>query len=378
MRILMFIIVLSVFWGYSQDLEQSMRDKRCFDKSLERIGQRFVDWECGQSAQIVDCNEVLESDPGSNLILHRRSGKPFSGQCETCHMNGIRERIVQMENGKVSGTDETYYPSGCLQVIRTHINGLENGTWKYYNDTSGLEAWEINYMNGEKHGKSVYFRQFKTGEASTIIQVGNTTQTIRYNTYDTDTSRIEYFNIGKLHGKRKEYFTGNRVKNEANYQNGLLHGASIIYDPDGKILQELNYFQGKRDGVQKHFFEDGTLLKIENWSKGVKSGEFKMFYIQGHIQTKEVYNKKGQRHGVWEERYPDDKVKRLREFRKDVLISERVFDEYGNEIRTIGVDKPTGTDEDDAAPTTSKKKKKEKKPKKTKKEKKSKKDKKSK
>lgn len=365
MRVLLFFVVFSSLSSYAQgDLETSVRDRRCFDKSLERIGQRFVDWECGKSDLIVDCNERLESDPGSNLIIHRKSGKPYSGDCETCHMNGIRERIIHMENGRVSGTDETYYPSGCLQVVRTHIDGVENGTWKFYNDTSGLEAWEIGFFNGEKHGKSVYFRQFKTGTASTTIKVGNTTQTIHYNTYDSDTLRVEYYHLGKLQGGRKEYLPGNRLEKQMSYKDGFLHGPFIVYDPDGKVLQDLKFFQGKKDGVQKYYFEDGSLLKIENWTKGEKSGEFKTFYIQGYIQTKEVYNKRGQRHGEWEERFPDDKVKKLTTYRKDILLTERVFDQYGNEIRTVGIEKVEDTGEDDAVPT-SKKKKKEKKKKST-------------
>jgi len=350
MTILNWLKIFVIIWIPISAIAQSdfnIRDTRCFDKSVERMGARYVDWECGKSDRVVDCNERLESDPGSNLVFSRQSRQPFTGACETCHRNGIKERIVEFKEGRVHGVDSTYYSSGCLQVVRTHIDGVENGVWKFYNDTSGLEAWEIGYYNGEKHGKSIYFRQFKTGTAKISIQIGNTSQDHEYNTYDSDSLRLEYFNMGKLHGVRKEFYPGNRLYRLANYQNGVLHGAFKVYNPDGVLLQELNYFQGKKDGVCKFYFEDGSLLKIETWNKGVEAGEFKTFYIQGHIQKKESYNKRGQRHGEWEQRYPDDKVKLTAIYKRGKLIEEREFDKYGNEIRTVGVEKPVQGDEDD-------------------------------
>lgn len=334
------------------------RNARCFDKSVERIGQRYVDWECGKSDQIVNCNEKLESDPGMNMVIHSKSGQPFTGTCETCHMNGIRERVVQFTNGKVNGTDTTIYESGCVQVLRTHIDGVENGRWTYYNDSSGLEAWTINYFNGEKHGMSIYYSHDMVGTDKIQIKLGNTARTHTYGLYDSDTLRIEYYKMGKLDGKRIEYFPGSKVEKEVNYKEGLLHGPFIIYNKEGIVLQDLNYSEGKKDGVCQYYYEEGSLLKVENWSNGVKAGEFKTFYIQGHLQSKESYNKKGQRHGDFEERFPDDKVKRTSIYKKDILVEEHVFDEYGNEIRTVGVEKPTTGDEDDEVPTEPKKTKK--------------------
>lgn len=360
LKIIIFLLCISVVGSSISQIDANLntRNKRCFDKSVERIGQRFVDWECGTSDLIINCNEKLESDPGSNMVLHSKSGQPFTGTCETCHMNGIRERVVQFNNGRVHGTDTTIYESGCVQVVRNHIDGVENGRWTYYNDSSGLEAWTINYFNGEKHGMSIYYRHYMIGTDKLDIKIGNATRTHTYGLYDSDTLRIEYYKMGKLDGKRTEYFPGSKVEKEVNYKEGLLHGPFVIYNKKGIVLQDLNYFQGQKDGVCQYYYEEGSLLKVENWSKGVKAGEFKTFYIQGHLQIKESYNKKGQRHGDFEERFPNDKVKRTAIYRKDNLVEEHIFDEYGNEIRTVGVEKPASGDEDDKVPTAAKKTKK--------------------
>ncbi|MEX2483092.1 MAG: toxin-antitoxin system YwqK family antitoxin [Brumimicrobium sp.] len=334
----------------------SGRDKLCFQKSLERKGKRYVDWECGKSDAIVDCNEKLESDPGSNLVLTRSGGEPYTGDCETCHRNGIRERLVHFVEGATDGIDTTYYPSGCPQVVRNHIEGAENGTWTYYNDTSGLEAWQINYFNGEKHGKSIYWSHYKVGTDETMVNVGNAKKKLTYGIYERDTLKIEHYKDGLLHGTKKEYYPESILKKEVNYQDGVFHGAFLVYDREGNLLQELNYEEGEKDGEWKYYYDDGSILKIENWKTGVKNGTFKSFYIQGHIESMENY-KKGMKHGDFEERFPDDKIKREAVYKRDELIEEHVFDKHGNEIRTVDEDGPVEKNEDDEMPTTKKNKK---------------------
>ena len=362
----LFFTWLICSWSYTQIGVGAAKQRRmCFEKSTDRMGQRFVDWECGQNPQVVDCNERLESNPGSSLVIHRKSGQLFTGTCETCHQNGIKERIVSFNEGRVHGVDTTYYPSGCPQVVRSHIDGVEHGTWTYYNDSSGLEAWKMNFQQGEKHGQSIYYSHYMVGTNELKIKVGNSEQKISYGLYDRDTLRIENHSNGKLHGTRKEYYPGSKIMKEVGYKNGVMHGPFIYYDKDGNILQELNYQDGKKHGQWKYYYDNGQLLRVENWDKDIKSGEFKVFYIQGHIQKKEEYDNRGRKHGWFEERYPDDKVKRRSLYRRDELIEDHEFDTYGNEIRTVGETVAKG-DEDDAMPTKKdkkKKKSKEKKPK---------------
>lgn len=351
---LLSLIVCSTYMVHAQISGASNRGP-CFQKSIDRLGKRYVDWQCDERDAIVDCNEKLSQDPGSNIVRTRSSGSPYSGDCETCHMNGLRERVVHFVNGRVDGTDTTYYQSGCPQVVRTHIEGVENGTWTYYNDTSGLVAWNIQYYNGEKHGQAIYYRQHKVGEKVMKVNINRDEKKIYYNEYENDTVKIEQFSEGRLNGTKKEYYKGSKLRKEVNYKDGVLHGPFMIYDTEGNLLQELNYEEGEKDGEWKYYYNDGSLLKIENWDEGVKDGVFKTFYIQGHIQTMETY-KKGRKHGEFMERFPNDKVKREAIYKKDELIEEHVYDKFGNEIRTVSEDGPEQQTEDDEVTTKKKKK----------------------
>lgn len=335
--------------------------KLCFEKSTDRMGQRYVDWECGKDKRVLDCNEKLELDPGSNLILLASNGRPFDGACETCHSNGIIERKVTFLNGQTHGYDTTYYPSGCPQVVRNHIEGVENGTWVFYNDTSGLEAWRISFFNGEKHGQSIYFNQYVVGTAELEVKIGNSTEKLTYNLYESDTSKIEYYKQGLLDGTKTEYFPGSKVKKEVNYKEGVFNGPFIIYNEEGVILQELNYLNGQKDGEWKYFYENGQLLKIENWKQNLKVGAFKTFYIQGHLQAVENYDQKGRPDGEFKEWFPDEKVRREAVYKKGELIEEHVFDKFGNEIKTFGASPKSGKEDDDIPTAKSKKKRKKKK-----------------
>ena len=326
----------------------NVKRRYCFEKSIEKMGERFVSWDCGKSDRILDCNEKLESDPGSSLVVHRKSRTPYTGTCETCHNNGLKQRVVNFRDGKVHGIDTTYYTSGCPQVVREHIDGVESGTWTYFNDSSGLVAWRTQFRDGEKHGKSINYSHYMVGTDKMTVKIGQSEKEIRFGIYERDTIKIEHFKNGKLDGQKKEYYPGSKIRKEVSYKEGRLDGPYIYYDEEGNILQELEYKNGKKHGEWKFYYDNGKLLRTENWSEGVKSGEFKTFFIQGFVQELEVYNDKGQKHGWFETRFPDEKIKRRARYRRDQLIEEHVFDEYGNEIKTVG--KPVEVDEDDEVP----------------------------
>jgi len=342
MKRLIFLVFVfgTIINTYGQEVFGSKeKEKHCYDKADSMRKARFAEWECGKLAGVVDCNEKLTYDENTKLILSGNMGKPFTGTCETCHMNGLLERRITFVNGKENGTDSTTYRSGCLQVVRTFIQGAESGTWHYYYDSTGYMAWEENYNLGQKHGPQLYL-------------------TNKDDDGGGDTIRFEHYNNGVLHGLRKSYYPKSHLEKEVNYSMGQIDGIFKVYNYDGKIIQDLTYKQGKKNGEMKYYYNDGTLLSIEHWNMDVRNGEFKTFYYGGLVQSVENY-KKGVSEGWFEERWPDDKLKRRALYKKGVLIEEHKYDEHGVENYTFGVEVASGN-EDDAMPGKKKKKKKKK------------------
>ncbi|MCO5260085.1 MAG: hypothetical protein M9916_08075 [Crocinitomicaceae bacterium] len=337
--LLIFSLFIS-FFSYNQitSLKNDTKEVPCYDKAKNKRAQGIDLWECGKLAGVVDCNEEIEYDHESNLFLRKAKdnvnkmgdGKPFTGACESCFMSGLLERRINFVNGRENGIDTTYYEDGCIQAIRSHIQGAESGSWYYYYDSTQVLAWEMNYYLGEKDGKQVYFKA------------------------NGDTTKLETYKNGVLHGPRKQYFKGSKLFKEVNYANGLLDGPFKVFNVQGVVIEESNYKANKKDGNQKYYYDDGVLLRTENWTSGVKTGEFKMFYYQGFVQTLETYNKKGQKEGKFEEYYPDQKLKRSSVYLKDVLIEDHQFDEHGNETYSFGT--PTKSDMEDDTIQKNKKK----------------------
>lgn len=343
-----FVILSSIGWS-QLDAELNKRNAPCFQRTLDRMAQDYPIWECGHNNSIVNCNQKLEYDPGSNTVYSKTSGNPFTGDCEMCFRNGIRQRIAHFVDGKADGIDTSYYRSGCPQVVRNHNIGKENGTWTYYFDTSGIVAWKINYLNGIKNGLSIFFDQHKVGEAKTSVVIDNVRKYFTYPVYESDTAKIEHYKNGRLDGIKKEFWTGSRLKREVGYKEGVMDGDFITYDTNGTILQQLHYKEGKKDGVSKMYFNTGTIMKTGVWKDGLKNGTFKSFFPAGGIQSIENY-KKGMRDGTFIRRDLDNRVRRTAIYKKDQLIEEHIYDEQGNEIRTTGEEKPKSQNEDDAMP----------------------------
>ena len=305
-------------------------EKPCYVEAKERQ-KAFVDgWACGKLAGYIDCNDELEVDDASGIVIKKSTGmanldgvgKPYTGNCESCNMNGMLARRIKFVDGKAEGIDTSFYESGCIQAIRNHFQGAQNGTWTYYYDSTRQIAWEMNYYVGEKHGKHVYMKA------------------------NGDTTKVEMYKNGLLDGVKKSYYKDSKIFKEVTYAQGVMNGAFKTYNNEGILTEESNYKEGKKDLVCKYFYDDGVLLKTENWDNGTRNGEFKTFYYQGNLQVLETY-KKGQKEGKFEEYYPDQKPKRLAVYVKNELVEEHLFDELGNETYTFGGSANKGAEDDE-------------------------------
>jgi hypothetical protein len=166
--------------GFAQFDMGVQKSEPCYQKSMDRAKQRFVEWECGTLVGVVDCNAKLDYDENLDVMFARGSGSPFTGECETCHNNGMREHKIRFVNGREDGMDTTFYESGCMRVIRSHSIGKEDGRWAYYYDSTAMTAWVMNFSQGEKHGEHIYFGP------------------------KGDTTLWEFYEMGRLHGKKND------------------------------------------------------------------------------------------------------------------------------------------------------------------------------
>ena len=351
MKVILIVLLVFVAGGVAaQDFGIKKKDSCYFryDNNGKRMVTvddfRYAEWECGKLAGVIDCHQELSYEESSNTVIRISTdntnlhgvGKPYTGECESCHMNGVLERRVRFIEGKEHGVDTTYYTTGCVQVIRSLVNGQENGPWYYYYDSTAILAWEMNYLLNEKHGKHIFF------------------------TKDGDTLKWENYKNGRLDGVKRQYYEdSSKIRKVINYKDGLFNGKFVVYNRSTVIVEDLNYKQGKKHKEIKYYYDDGTLMKLENWSNGVKNGEFKNFYYEQIVMDSENYSE-GVPSGLWEAFHPDGTMNRSRLFKKGEVIEEYRFDEHGRETYAFPP-RVEEDEEDDKAPKGKKKKKKKRK-----------------
>jgi antitoxin component YwqK of YwqJK toxin-antitoxin module len=322
---------------------KTVKDDNGEDKKVRittKAELRYLEWECGKKSGWYDCNSDLSYREETNTVYkinNDRSNfagtdKPFTGNCESCHQNGRVQRRVKFVDGKEDGIDTTYYESGCPQIVRELVQGVDHGTWYYMYDSTELLAWEMSYYLGEKHGKHIFFK-LQDDDRNRL-----------------DTTKWENYDMGYLHGMKRTYHDNGALKMEVNYDHGWYDGKFRLFNNDREVIQEIDYAQGRKHGEAKHYYDDGELLRTEMWDKGLRNGEFKTYFYDQKIQEIESY-KKGRKNGWFEIYHPNGELKNRRNYWEDVLIEEYKYDEHGSE--TYAFPKyDTGEEfEDDAMPS---------------------------
>lgn len=285
------------------------------------IDRRYGEWQCGRNKAIVDCNEFLEFEPEMNVYFNKNNGKPFSGDCETCHLTGRRELLIHFKNGKEDGIDTSYYPSGCIMAVRNNIEGVRDGNWRFYYDSSYQEYFIENYTAGMKNGMQRYY--YKNGNLS----------------------KLENYNMNSLDGKKIEYHfspefldsSSLKVKIEIDYKDGKYNGKYKMFSPQGKPLIEENYVMDKKDGDQKYYQRNGNLMRTEEWNKGLRDGEFITYYMDGESMIKQENYVKNKLNGVYKEWYfprkDEDPILKVEAIYKNGCpVEQTLYDEFGEEI----------------------------------------------
>lgn len=136
-----------------------------------------------------------------------------------------------------NGLKEEFYPNGVIKSQYTLVNGLKDGTAKYF-DTKGRLSSITEYKGDLKHGKLINFNS-ETGKP--ILEA----------VFENDIQNgpvIQYYQEGMLF-------------RESTYVNGHLDGIVKTYWPDGKIKAENEYSMSKPAIGLKEYDKNGNLLE---------------------------------------------------------------------------------------------------------------------
>ncbi|MCW5520307.1 toxin-antitoxin system YwqK family antitoxin [Aureitalea sp. L0-47] len=188
-------------------------------------------------------------------------------------------------------------------------NNKRHGPWKkYFEGTT-----QLRYEGQFDHGKEVGTFKFYCDECKEQPMV------IKEFSSRDNTADVKYFTLsgklvseGKMNGKNRigewlyYHEKSKEVMSREYYENGKLEGKKLTYYPNGKITEEISYVNGVMQGESLYYGPDGTLLKKLRYSNDELHGEAIYYDAYGNVTIKGYY-KEGKKHGLWKH-YKDGKV----------------------------------------------------------------------
>ena len=91
------------------------------------IAMSFVIASCQSTTEdFCDCNEILQDGMTWEL-----DGNPYTGHCETHYSDGSIESSSEFINGLMNGTTKFYYQGGKIQEELSYDEGIQSSL-KYH------------------------------------------------------------------------------------------------------------------------------------------------------------------------------------------------------------------------------------------------------
>jgi antitoxin component YwqK of YwqJK toxin-antitoxin module len=291
-----------------------LSQKKCFEDSIDAEG--YIVSDCGRKKGVVNFDEKLIIEPGTNIILWDKNKQPFNGECESCFTHNEKTRFrFKVENGNINGKYISNYESGCIQERGVKVMGKFDGLIEIFYDSTNATKEISNYVLGKLDGPQLFLRP--NGD------------TIAFENYKVISKKDQIESI--LHGVQKLYFSNGKLESEVNYNVGQLDGIYKKYNKEGILINDRNFKKGKENGKCISYYDDGKKMLEENWKEGVKNGAFIFYFPNDSIKFQENYVK-GIPQGWFKENYDNNQKKSEIFYEKGKIIKEQYWNEYGQDL----------------------------------------------
>ncbi len=209
-------------------------------------------WE--QDGRLVSTYTYRNGVRDGAYVTYDETGRPvttgqyrnggFDGVQKIDRGEGYRTEIVYRD-GKLEGTETTWYPNGQIAVQAHYANGVMEGPMTSYAE-SGMIQSVAPYANDRLEG---------------VVQTFHP---------DGKVLSAESYRADQLEGKSSFYRPDGTLDMELHYRGGVMDGLQTWYGPDGKKkLKEFRARLGEPDGEWKEWNAEGTLTVDEVYDAGV-------------------------------------------------------------------------------------------------------------
>jgi len=195
-----------------------------------------------------------------------------------------------------------------LIIIVLFFVACGSNTKKVYWDSGKLQS-EVHYMDGEMHGRAVWY-----------YENGNVQQELNYN-------------HGNINGEMKRYYSNGTLESVSYYKNGLLNGEALTYSREGVLVGEENYTNDTLNGAVNKYYADGKPQMTGSYKNGKYQGAWIYYDVYGNVVGSANYNEGS---GVLKGWWPNGNIKREVHYKDNLKNgAERSFDSEGNLIDVL-------------------------------------------
>ncbi len=249
-RLLFIILALFTFNTFSQQ------------NKIDASGKKQGYWKkFYPNTSIVDYEGFFKDDiPEGEFIYYFKNGK-------------IKAKMIFKETGVVTYStvfheDDKNFPLASGK----YINKLKDSIWNYWSPNGSLsmiETFSLGVLNGKR---TVFYLPVSISQKNGGI------------------AEEMFFEKGKRHGEKKEYFENGVLKLKSNYLNDKIEGEVITYRPSGVIEMRDNYVNGLKEGWCYVYDSKGVELSKVYYNFGERLDE-----NQTKIHLDKLKNKKAVR-----------------------------------------------------------------------------------
>jgi antitoxin component YwqK of YwqJK toxin-antitoxin module/Tfp pilus assembly protein PilF len=266
-----------------------------------------------------DTLAVIESFDGKGNLLHKSELKDHILSYKSYYYDGTIYADGMFRDGLQHGTWKYFDPLGILTQERYYKDNLLYGPQKsYYSsgrlkeeyscDSSNIIGRYVEYfINGKVKTTGNYVKEGKSGEWL-VYYSNDSVETRSFFTKGTTSGRTvnyapngmriseEFFNSGGNSVRYREYDQNGIIWKDLDYLYGELN--KTIRFPNGE-LREVNHIKDNvRDSIQETYYPNGQIATRYNSIHGKNDGTYTMWDVNGDL-TAELHYVMGQADGTW-------------------------------------------------------------------------------
>lgn len=257
-----------------------------------------------------------------------------------------------LHNGKPDGYWKSYYRTGTLKTEGNRKNFQLDSIWRFYGEDGSL-ALEISYKNDLKDGPRRSYEEGSLKKVENFEMDFKEGLTIVYYPNGKILKEVPFVK-GREQGEGYGFDENGEINRLLTFKNGVLVKELKINNIDNRGMKQgywMYFFKNSRTvnitgtykddlkhGFWKYYRSNGNLLRIEKWVNGVlqvDAEETEKLVIKREINpntgklSKVGPYRNGLKEGIHQEYDANGKLISSKQYSKDVLLAEGIYDEMG-------------------------------------------------